>query len=245
MDLQHRVVLVTGAGGARVGREIARQVGSRGAHVAVHYRTNRVGAELVCREVVEAGGVATPFQADLARAEDCRALVARVVKSLGHLDVLVNNASNFFKTPLDTTTEEQWDLTLDVNLKAPFVLSQAAAPHLAARGLGKIVNICDVQAWHPRKDWIPYCVSKAGLVSLTQALAKALAPSITVNAVAPGPVLMPPTAEQDDVDRAVARIPLGRIGTPGDVAAAVLFLLEGSDFVTGAIIPVDGGRTVG
>ncbi len=251
MDLKGKVALVTGAGGARVGREIARRLAAAGAHVAVHYRRNRSGADAIVREIAAARGpAAAAFSADLTDPRACRALVDGVAKKLGGLDVLVNNASNFIETPIASATVEQWDLTFDVNLRAPFLLAQAAIPHLtvakalAARGAGRIINIADVQADLPRVDWVPYCVSKAGLVALTRALAKALAPNILVNAVSPGPVLLAEATSPEDVERAVSRIPLRRIGEPKDVAAAVLYLLS-ADYVTGAVIPVDGGRLVG
>lgn len=248
MDLRDKVALVTGAGGVRVGREIARRLAARGARVAVHYRSNRAGAEAVCGEIRAAGGDAAPFQADLAEGAACRALVAEVAKSMGALDALVSNASNFLRTPLAAATEREWDLTFDVNLRAPFLLAQAAAPHLGARGArepGRIVNIADVQAYFPRRDWVAYCVSKAALISLTRALARALAPEVLVNAVVPGPVLLAEGTTPEEAERALARVPLGRTGDPSDVAAAVLFLIEGSDYVTGAALPVDGGRAVG
>lgn len=244
MELAGKVALVTGAGGARLGRAIALAIASRGAAIGVHYRSNERGALELVAEIERSGGRAAIFRADLERPPEIEALVGSVVSTLGGLDVLVSNASVFRRTPFATTTERDWDEALDTNLKAPFLLARAAAPHLGARGPGKIVHVADTSALRPWPEYIPYCVSKAGLIALTQGLARALAPQVLVNAVAPGPVLPPEGASEEEVRRAIARVPLGRVGSPGDVAAAVLFLLEGSDYVTGAVIPVDGGRSI-
>lgn len=244
MDLRNKVALVTGAGGARLGRALALALASRGAAVAVHYRQNAAGAAEVVAEIESQGGRAASFRADLRSADEIRALVAAVVERLGGLDVLVNNASSFDRVRFEDSTEADWDLALDTNLRAPALLARAAAPHLSARGLGKIVNLTDVAALRPWPEHLPYCVSKAGLNALTAGLARALAPRVLVNAVALGPVLMPDGTPREALDRATRHVPLGRTGAPADAVAAVLFLLEGSDYVTGAVIPVDGGRSV-
>jgi pteridine reductase len=232
MDLAGKVALVTGAGGARLGRAIALALAARGAAVAVHYRTNAAGAAAVVSEIERAGGRAVALEADLRSPEAIRDLVAATVDRLGGLDVLVNNASTFDRVPFDATTPEDWDAALETNLRAPALLAREAAPHLGARGVGKIVSLTDVAAARPWPEFLPYCVSKAGLDALTRGLALAL-----------GPILMPETAKPAELARAVRRVPLGRTGEPADVVAALLFLLEGSDYVTGAVIPVDGGRS--
>jgi NAD(P)-dependent dehydrogenase (short-subunit alcohol dehydrogenase family) len=243
MDLAGKVALVTGAGGARLGRAIALALAARGAAVAVHYRTNAAGAAAVVSEIERAGGRAVALEADLRSPEAIRDLVAATVDRLGGLDVLVNNASTFDRVPFDATTPEDWDAALETNLRAPALLAREAAPHLGARGVGKIVSLTDVAAARPWPEFLPYCVSKAGLDALTRGLARALAPRVLVNALALGPILMPETAKPAELARAVRRVPLGRTGEPADVVAALLFLLEGSDYVTGAVIPVDGGRS--
>jgi NAD(P)-dependent dehydrogenase (short-subunit alcohol dehydrogenase family) len=243
MDLAGRVALVTGAGGARLGRALALALASRGAAVAVHYRKNEAGAAEVVREIEAAGGRALFFQADLRSGDAIRALVRNTVERLGGLDVLVNNAAIFSRCRFEETTDEHWDEALATNLRGPAILCREAARHLGSRGLGKIVNIADTAAFRPWPDYLAYSVSKAGLVALTMGLARALAPRILVNAVAPGPVLMEEGTSAEVIAQATRRIPLGRTGTPSDVVAAVLFLLEGSDYVTGAVLPVDGGRS--
>jgi pteridine reductase len=241
MELRGRVVLVTGAA-VRVGREIARAVAARGADVVVHYRSSVEEAEGLAREIAGLGVRAVTVRADLERAAEVRRLVTDALAAMGRIDVLVNNAAIFPRTPLLEVTEEEWDRTLAVNLKAPFLCAQAIAPHMLERGSGKIVNLADVAAFRPWPSYLPYCISKAGIVTLTQILARALAPAVQVNAVAPGAILFPDDWDAERRERLLAQIPLQRTGTPADVARTVLFLLEGSDYITGAVIPVDGGR---
>ncbi len=244
MELRGKVALVTGAGGERIGRAIALALASRGAALAVHYRTNRDGARDVVAAIEAAGGEATALAADLRSGAEIRALVRAVVERFGRLDVLVNNASNFLRAPFLESTDEHWTETLETNLRGPALLSREAARYLGTRGeIGKIVNIADAAADRPWPEYLAYSVSKAGLIALTKGLARALAPRILVNAVALGPILMPPHAGEEERTRAIQRVPLARAGDPSDVTAAVLFLLEGSDYVTGAVIPVDGGRS--
>jgi pteridine reductase len=241
VELRGKVVLVTGAA-VRVGREIARAAAVRGADVVVHYRRSAGEAEALAREIAAAGVRAVTVQADLERAEEARRLVTDALAAMGRIDVLVNNAAIFPRTPVLEVTEEEWDRTLAVNLKAPFLCAQAVAPHMLERGSGKIVNLADVAAFRPWPNYLPYCISKAGIVTLTQTLARALAPAVQVNAVAPGAILFPDDWDAERRERLLAQIPMKRTGTPADVARTVLFLLEGSDYITGAVIPVDGGR---
>ncbi|HEU5393715.1 MAG TPA: SDR family oxidoreductase, partial [Candidatus Methylomirabilis sp.] len=160
------------------------------------------------------------------------------------LDILVNNAAVFPRTPLGEVTAEGWDAIFAVNLRAPFLLAQAAAPLMHQGGGGRIVNLADISAERPFPGYIPYCVSKAGLIALTRGLAKALAPDVLVNAIAPGTVLWPVDYPVEGRERELRRTPLKRTGTPEDVARAVLFLLEGADFVTGQVLALDGGRSL-
>jgi NAD(P)-dependent dehydrogenase (short-subunit alcohol dehydrogenase family) len=241
MELRGRVVLVTGAA-VRVGREIARAVAARGADVVVHYRSSVEEAEGLAREIAGLGVRAVTVRADLERAAEVRRLVTDALAAMGRIDVLVNNAAIFPRTPLLEVTEEEWDRTLAVNLKAPFLCAQAIAPHMLERGSGKIVNLADVAAFRPWPNYLPYSISKAGIVTLTQTLARALAPAVQVNAVAPGAILFPDDWDAERRERLLAQIPMKRTGEPADIARTVLFLLEGSDYITGAVIPVDGGR---
>jgi pteridine reductase len=233
---------VTGAA-RRVGRVIAARLATQGARVAVHYGRAADDAVTLVAEVRAAGGTAEAFAADLADSAAVAALADRVEARLGPVDVLVNNASVFYPTPLDSLGEHEWDDTLAVNLKAPYLLSLRLGRAMRARGAGKIVNIGDAGVTRPYRDHLPYCVSKAGVVALTQGMARTLAPAVQVNCVAPGPILPPSGASAEEAARIVARTPLGRFGGADAVAAAVLFLID-DDFVTGTTIVVDGGRSL-
>lgn len=186
---------------------------------------------------------AVPLSADLAKPREAKRLVADAARRLGRLDLLVNNAGIFFRTPLADTTPAQWDRLLDVNLRGPFLVSQAAAKAMLRRQGGKIINIGDVGGVRAWPGYIPYCVSKAGLLMLTKALALALAPRIQVNCVAPGAVLLPEGFPSRLRRKLKRDVPMGREGTPDDVAAAVLFFATAPSYITGQVLFVDGGVT--
>jgi NAD(P)-dependent dehydrogenase (short-subunit alcohol dehydrogenase family) len=246
VELTGRAALVTGAG-RRVGQAIAIGLAQAGCDVAVHFHGSADGAAETARRIRAAGRRAELLPADLEDAAAARGLADRAARALGRLDVLINSAAIMVRQPVAEITPEGWDRTLNLNLRATFFVSQGAIPHLrrAPRpGGGKIVNLADVAAFEPWPTYLPHCVSKAGVVMLTQALARALAPDITVNAVAPGAVLLP-----DDWDAATRAhfaetTPLKRLGTAEDVVSAVRFLLEGTDYVTGTVLVVDGGRLI-
>lgn len=244
LDLQDKVVLVTG-GGRRVGAEITRTLHGAGARVVVHYRRSvRGAAELVDELNGLRPDSALALNADLLDTAALPGLVQAAVAHFGRLDALVNNASSFFPTPVGSIDEAQWDDLVGSNFKAPLFLSQAARPHLQA-SRGAIVNITDIHAERPLKDYALYCAAKAGLLGLTRALALELAPEVRVNAVAPGPILWPEDDSfNDDARRDIlSRTPLARCGEPADIARTVLFLLAGAPYVSGQVIAVDGGRT--
>jgi NAD(P)-dependent dehydrogenase (short-subunit alcohol dehydrogenase family) len=243
MDLRNKVVLVTGAG-RRVGRAIASSFAARGAIGAIHYRSSQREAEEVVGEIVSQGGSAHAFHADLEKVSEIEAMVSRVVATLGRIDVLVNSAAVFSRTPLEEVTERDWDMTLNTNLKAPFFLSKFAGLQMRKQGAGKIINIGDWAGVRPYNNYLPYTVSKAGLIGLTRALAKALAPEVQVNCVALGPVLAPEEYGTEDLTKMVAGTLTKKMGSPQDVARAVLFFCEGTDFATGATLLLDGGRLI-
>ena len=243
MELRGRWALVTGAA-QRVGRAIAHELAGRGANLIVHYNTSEAPAARTVAELEARGVGAFALRADLSRATDVAALVREAEARSGGVSVLVNSASNYLRVPFEQLTEEVWDLSLDVNLKAPFLLAWHLGRAMRARGAGRIVNVADWAGERPYDDYLPYCVSKAGVVCLTKALAKALAPEVHVNAVAPGPVLLPPDVGPSEREAIVRATPLKRIGTPEDVARCVRFLAEEADFSTGAIYLVDGGRLI-
>jgi len=243
MELRGRWALVTG-GAKRVGGSIALELAGLGANVAIHYHRSAGEAASVVREIEACGVKALALGAELVHGDEVLGLARAAEERTGGIDVLVNNASNYLRVPFDALTEAVWDASVDVNLKAPFLLSWALGRSMRARGRGRIVNLADWAAERPYNDYLPYCVAKAGIVCLTKALAKALAPEVQVNAVAPGPVMLPDDigpAERQAIARAT---PLGRIGTPENVARCVRFLVEEADFSTGAIFLVDGGRLI-
>jgi pteridine reductase len=242
--LAGKVALVTG-GAQRIGAAIVRALHAQGMQVALHYRRSRVPAEALAAELnaARSGSVAL-FQAELLVNGRLERLVEKVLGQWGRLDVLVNNASSFYPTPIGSVTAEVWEELVGVNLKVPFLLCQAAAPHLRA-SRGCIVNLADIHGLRPLQDHVVYSVAKAGLVMLTRALARDLGPEVRVNAVAPGAILWP-EGGLDEVtrQRILSRTALKRQGEPEDVARAVTYLTRDADYVTGQVLPVDGGRTV-
>lgn len=240
MDPQGRVALVTGSG-RRVGRAIALGLARAGARVAVHHHASRVGADETVAEIERAGGEARAFQADLRDPHAPARLVDAVARDFGGLDVLVNSAAVMERTPIGTVTADAWDAMMALNLRAPFLAAQAAAAHMGAGGC--IVNIADLAAFESWPAYVPHSISKAGVVHMTRALARALAPAVRVNAVAPGAVLLPDEWDEAAAARLRATTPLGRLGDASDVVDAVLFLVR-ADYVTGDTIVVDGGRHV-
>ena len=242
MELGGRVALVTGAG-RRVGRAIALALADRGMTVGVHHHGSATGAEEVRAAVVAKGGRAELFPGDLTDAEAARQLPQRVASRFGRLDVLVNSAAVMKRLGLEDTTPADWDGILNLNLRAGFFCAQGAAPALRM-ARGKIINIADLGGLEPWPKYAAHSISKAGVVMLTRILALALAPEVTVNAVAPGAVLVPDDWGADARAHLEKTTPLRRLGSPADVTAAILYLLEGGDYVTGETLVVDGGRLI-
>ncbi|WP_432723666.1 pteridine reductase [Jeongeupia wiesaeckerbachi] len=240
-----KVVLITGAA-RRVGAGLARDLHARGWRVVIHYRSNGDAASalaLALNAIRPAS--ATTVQLDLLDTARLPELVAAALTAFGRLDALINNASAFYPTPVGEFTEAAWDELVGSNLKAPLFLAQAAVPALAETG-GCIVSIADIHADRPYPGLMLYTVAKAGLVAMTRGLARELAPKVRVNAVAPGANLWPDGADVFDAaerERILATIPLGRTGTPDDLAQAIAFLLD-APYLTGVVLPVDGGRSV-
>lgn len=242
MDIKGKTVLVTGAA-KRVGRAIALALATRGAHIVLHYRSSEKEAKSTAAEVTSLGVKCTLAQADLSKSADIAKMLDGFKKSSVSLDVLVNSASLYFKTPVQSAGEKEWDELMDANLKAPYLLSVAAGRDMAARGGGKIINIADWSGLRPYKDFIAYCASKGGLITLTRSLARDFAPNVYANAVAPGPVLAPPDMSDAEKEAIAKTTALGRWGKPEDVASAVVFLVE-NDFINGIVLVVDGGRSI-
>jgi pteridine reductase len=234
-----KVALVTGAA-KRLGRAVALRLAEEGADVAVHYRQSEKEARDVVREIERMGRKGVAVRADLRSVDGMRRMFFEAGNELGRLDLLVNSAANFFPGSVISTTEEIWDASLNTNLKAPFFCSQAAAPMLR-RTKGSIVNFADTGGLLGWPGYVPHSVSKAGVIMLTKCLAKALAPDVRVNAIAPGTITMagdPPEWETEFVKLA----PLRKTGKPSDIADAVVFLAT-AEFMTGHTLVMDGGRT--
>jgi pteridine reductase len=243
--LAGKSVLITGAA-KRVGAAIARMLHGAGASIVLHYRGSVNEADALAADLnrIRAGS-ATAVQADLLATARLPALIERAQRAHGRLDILVNNASSFYPTLLGEITEREWDDLIGTNLKAPLFLAQAAAtPLKLSRGL--ILNIVDIHGLRPLRRHAVYSVAKAGLIMLTKSLARELGPHVRVNAIAPGPVMWPESGADDELQRKILeRTLLKRPGSPEDIARAALFFATGAPYVTGQILAVDGGRSVG
>lgn len=245
MKLTGRGVLITG--GKRIGAAVAIDLARAGADIAVVYNRSRDQAEATAADVRAAGRRAMVMQGDLSNADDCRRVVDDAASGFGRLDVLVNMASLYERKDYDALTEQDWDRALTVDLKAAHLCTQAAVPYLRRQGGGRVVNFTDwtASSGRPRyTGYVPYYVAKMGVIGLTQILALELAADgILVNAVAPGPILAPPGTSDEEIAAVEKATPLGRWGGPEEIARAVRFLVE-TDFVTGEVVRVDGGRHV-
>jgi len=245
MDIASRVVLITG--GRRIGATVASDLARRGADVALSYNRSRAEAEQAVSAIRALNRRALAVRADLTKPEECRALVTRVATEMGRLDVLVNMASVYATKPYDDLTEADWDANLNIDARAAFLCARAATPFMRAQGGGRVINFSDWLACSHRpryKGLLPYYVSKATVIGLTEALALELAGDrILVNAIAPGPILVPPDLSEEEHEAVEKATPLGRWGGGEEIAKVVAVLIE-SDFVTGETIRVDGGRHV-
>jgi pteridine reductase len=241
-----RVVLITG-GAKRVGAAICRRLHAAGADLMVHYRSSADDARALQDELnAKRPDSVALVRADLLRAGAAASLVADTVERFGGIDVLINNASSFYSTPVGEITEQAWDDLVGTNLKAPLFLSQAASPHLRRRQ-GCIVNVIDIHAERPLKNYLVYNAAKGGLLALTRSLARELGPEVRVNGVSPGAIMWPEDAEwQDEIarQRIVNSSLLKRVGDPDDIARAVAFFVQEAPYVTGQVLAVDGGRNV-
>lgn len=245
LPLAGRTALVTG-GARRVGAAIVRDLHAAGAQMVVHYhRSGDEAAALVAELQALRPGSARALQADLLDVATLPRLIADAAQFSGRLDLLVNNASSFYATPLGQITIAQWDDLLGTNLRAPLFLAQAAAPLLRANQ-GLIVNLVDIHGMRPLPDYTVYSLAKAGLIMLTRALARELAPDVRVNAIAPGPVMWPEAGMDEQRQRAIVdRTLLKRAGSPEDIAKAIRYFAIDGTYVTGQILAVDGGRSTG
>jgi pteridine reductase len=245
LPLAGKWALITGAG-KRIGAAVAARLHSAGANIAVHYFRSSDSADTLASELnAKRADSAFSVGADIRQTDQLEKLVEQIVSAAGRLDILVNNASSFFPTELGRVTESDWNDLIGSNLKAPLFLAQAALPYLRATR-GTIVNMIDIHATRPLRDHHVYGAAKAGLAMLTRSLARDLAPEIRVNGVAPGAILWPDDGMSDKIkDNIIGKIPLGRPGEPDDIAKAILFLVRDAPYITGQILAVDGGRSIG
>ncbi len=244
MNIDGSKVLVTG-GAKRVGRSIALKFAEKGAKVSITYRTSEKEANETLKIMRKSGASeAKIINIDLRDLDQIKQTIEEVKNDFNGLDILVNNAAIFYKTPLRDVDEDDWKTILNTNLKAPFFCSQKAIEAILETGEGKgiIINIADWSGERPYIDYLPYCISKAGIIALTKGLAKELAPSIRVNAVSPGPVAFPPDLSNEEKNEIIENTPLGK-GSPEYIADTVTFLVE-NEFMTGSVIPVEGGRLI-
>ncbi|MEW6733667.1 MAG: SDR family oxidoreductase [Acidobacteriota bacterium] len=243
MELEGKVALITG-GAARLGRHIALTLATHGMRVIIHYNNSRSAALDICDEITALAGECRLLQADLRSKMQIDEMVSQSLKFWDRVDLLVNNAAVYYKTPFKELSSTEWDHIMDVNLRGPFLCSLTFGQQMQIQGGGKIINIADWSAERPYADYLPYCVSKAGLIALTKGLAKALAPSVQVNAISPGAVLLPADFPEQTKEQVIEHTLVKKLGSPEDVSAAVIFLAAGSDFITGANIVIDGGRLI-
>ncbi len=242
--LKGRVAIVTG-GGTRLGRIAAEALGAEGAEVLIHYRTSGAGAEDAAAAIRARGGVAETFQAELRDVAEIERLFGRAEERFGGCDLLVNSAAHFERAALEEVDETRWRRMLDTNLSAPFFCCREAVRSMRRKGFGEIVNIVDIGgALQPWRGYAHYCASKAGLAMLTQCLALELAPSIRVNAIAPGTLLPPEATPAEELERLRAKIPQKRFGTAEELVETLLFLLAGPRYLTGQVLALDGGRSL-
>jgi NAD(P)-dependent dehydrogenase (short-subunit alcohol dehydrogenase family) len=242
MDILGKVALITGSS-KRIGRETAIELARRGARIAVHYRSDRDGASETLKLIADAGGSGHAFKAELTDKDEVLRLFRDLEMQFGGLDILVNNASIFDPSSVHDATPAQWDEQMESNAKAPFLVAQSAARLIQQRSQGKIINIVDVAGETIWQQYFAYSISKAALIAVNRGLAKAYAPAIQVNAIAPGPILFPDYYTEEQKQSAIEKTLLRRAGSPKDIVNAIVFLIE-NDYITGEVLHVDGGRHV-
>jgi NAD(P)-dependent dehydrogenase (short-subunit alcohol dehydrogenase family) len=242
MNLNGKIALITG-GAKRVGKAIGIALAQRGCSIVVHYHTSQVEAEETVRELLAGGHQAITVQADITQDADVERMVETAVARFGRIDILVNNAAIFFRTPVDALTIDEWQQVIEVNLTGTFLCAHKIGLRMRDWGWGHVINMADVAGLRPWADYIPYSVSKACVITLTQGLALELAPQVMVNAIVPGPVLFQEDTPEEVRRREINKTLLKRVGTPEEVAEVVVFVAE-SDYSTGSLFHVDGGRSL-
>ena len=242
--LENKTILITGAA-HRIGAHMARTLHDQGANIVLHYRNSKTTAAGIQNELnAHRAGSVFLVQGDLLKIKTIDHVIQQAISQAGQLDVLINNASSFYPTPVGGVTEQQWDDLVGTNMKAPFFLSQAAAPYLK-KTHGCIVNIVDIHADRPLRQYPVYSMAKAGLVMMTRALACELGPEVRVNAIAPGAIMWPDNdMDEDTQEKIISRTFLKRKGDPHDIAKTAVFLIREATYMSGQVLTVDGGRSL-
>ena len=241
--LKGKNILVTG-GSKRVGKAISLRLAQAGANIFITYGNDAISAENTITEIEKTGVKSKAYKLDLANMTSIKLLAESLLADCGNIYGLVNNAAIFYRTPIFELSEKDYNHFMDTNLKGPFFLAQYLGRHMFDNGEGRIVNIADVSGEKIWPDYLPYCLSKSGVISMTRGLAKALAPNVLVNAVSPGTVLLAEEYDEKEENALIERTPLKRIGKPEDISSAVFFLMDSAEFVNGQVINVDGGRSL-
>ena len=241
--LKGKNILVTG-GSKRVGKAISLRLAQAGANIFITYGKDAKSAENTITEIEKTGVKSKAYKLDLANMTSIKLLAESLFADCGNIYGLVNNAAIFYRTPIFELSEKDYNHFMDTNLKGPFFLAQYLGRHMFDNGEGRIVNIADVSGEKIWPDYLPYCLSKSGVISMTRGLAKALAPNVLVNAVSPGTVLLAEEYDEKEENALIERTPLKRIGKPEDISSAVFFLMDSAEFVNGQVINVDGGRSL-
>lgn len=242
MTLAGKTVLITG-GAKRIGRAIALAFAEKNTKILIHFHQSQQEAHALVENLGARGIFAKAYPADLSQMKEIQDLQETILSEIGGVDILIHNASVFFPTPAAHITERDWSSLMDVNLKAPFFLSQGFIPSMRQRKWGRIISIADWTALRPMTRYIPYCISKAGLITMTQGLARELAPEILVNAICPGPVLPPPQMREEAKKKIASQTLVGHWGDPKEIARMALFLAE-SNFITGQAYLLEGGESL-
>ena len=240
MDIKGKTVLITGT--KRVGQTVAKKLSLSGANIAAHYNSSASEAESLVNELTANGAKAISVKADITKSDEVNSMIETVTNEFGSLDVLVTMASYFKPTAYSEITEENWDFQMSVDLKGTWLCAKAASEIMLKQGGGKIITFGDWAANRPYKNYLPYFVAKGGVMTMTKVLAVELTPTIQVNCILPGPILLPEGYSEEQTKKIADSTLVKRIGSPDDIADTVQFLIEGSDFITGALIPVEGGR---
>lgn len=243
MNIKDKIILITG-GAVRIGRAITLEMVKCGAEVYCHYNNSESEAKSLKNETENLEGNLHLIKSDFSQTNQTLNLISELIDKTNKIDILINNAAIFIKTPLENVNENDWDKLFSINLKTPFFISQKIGLKMKEQGFGKIINIGDTSGLNPWPGYLPYSLTKSGIISMTKGLAKALAPEVLVNCINPGPVLIPNYYDNNEMKKAVDKTLIKKTGSANDIVQTIKFLIEGTDYITGSIINVDGGRSI-